>query len=622
MNRLSRAVFAALAVLVLLSSSGRAAENAPAVAALGAERLAAEDAAAPMQFAIVGDRTGGCRAGVFEQAVERAGLLGPDFVMSIGDFIEGGTEDEAVLQTQWDEFVALAGRLEAPFFLLPGNHDISNPTMAKKWRERFGPSYYHFVHRGVLFLCLSTEDPPRGHMSAEQADYVARALAENRNVRWTFVFMHQPLWRDEEQARKEGRDAGTGWPAIEAILADRPYTLFAGHTHTYTYEERGGHEYIIVATCGGASSLAGPAAGQFDHVTWVTMTDQGPRIAVLALDGLHDKRVATAESIQQYVSLLGNFDVEAPAVRAGDGLFESAEAEILVRNGTDAELLFQGVFDLEEKVVVEPQRLSLSVPPKGSERVAVRLTAVKPFEVTDPEPIVLRWAAEHRPEDGPPIRREGTTRLMLHNEKPLACPRAEGPVTVDGRLDDWPALPCECTRPIQVRHDPATWHGPEDGRFRFGVAYDDAFLYIAVEVTDDAALGDPSLTVWSQDGVEIRLDARAAAERGPMPEEWTDALPILLSPGRTPEAPVVWEPGKLPEGTRVACVRTETGFAAEVAVPSAYLDARQGDAWKTFRLNVAVDDFDPSDIGGAQLWWRPDWRSEENLAPAGTFERK
>jgi predicted phosphodiesterase len=290
MKRWARAAFAALPVLLLVALSVGAADSPPSVAALGADRMPAENSQAPLQFAILGDRTGGHRPGVFGQAVQRANLLGPDFVMSIGDYIEGNTEDEAVLQAQWDEFLAIAGRMEAPFFFVPGNHDIFDAASAKIWRERLGSAYYHFVHRGVLFLCLSTEDPPRGHMSAEQADYVARTLAENRDVRWTLVFMHQPLWRNEEKAGKEGKDAATGWPAVEALLADRPYTLFAGHAHTYTHEVREGHEYIVVATCGGASSLGGPASGQFDHITWVTMTDHGPRIAVLPLDGIYDKR--------------------------------------------------------------------------------------------------------------------------------------------------------------------------------------------------------------------------------------------------------------------------------------------------------------------------------------------
>ncbi|MGL4419607.1 MAG: hypothetical protein ACRCZF_02985, partial [Gemmataceae bacterium] len=39
------------------------------------------------QFAVVSDRTGGHRAKVFSQAVERINLLQPEFVMSVGDLI-------------------------------------------------------------------------------------------------------------------------------------------------------------------------------------------------------------------------------------------------------------------------------------------------------------------------------------------------------------------------------------------------------------------------------------------------------------------------------------------------------------------------------------------------------
>ena len=56
------------------------------------------------QFAIVTDRTGGLRAGVFPDGVRKADLLQPEFVMSVGDLIQGYTEDEAELDRQWDEF--------------------------------------------------------------------------------------------------------------------------------------------------------------------------------------------------------------------------------------------------------------------------------------------------------------------------------------------------------------------------------------------------------------------------------------------------------------------------------------------------------------------------------------
>src|SRR5262245_50556126 len=40
------------------------------------------------QFAIVSDRTGGHRQGVFSKAVQQVNLLQPAFVMSVGDLIE------------------------------------------------------------------------------------------------------------------------------------------------------------------------------------------------------------------------------------------------------------------------------------------------------------------------------------------------------------------------------------------------------------------------------------------------------------------------------------------------------------------------------------------------------
>src|SRR5262249_4306557 len=52
-------------------------------------------------FAIVSDRTGGHRARIFSQAVEQLNLLQPQFVVSVGDLIEGYTENPAKLAEEW-----------------------------------------------------------------------------------------------------------------------------------------------------------------------------------------------------------------------------------------------------------------------------------------------------------------------------------------------------------------------------------------------------------------------------------------------------------------------------------------------------------------------------------------
>src|ERR1700710_2885899 len=68
------------------------------------------------QFAVVGDRTGGHRAKVFGRAVERLNLLQPEFVVSVGDLIEGGKKTPKQLAAEWEEFDGYVKRLEMPFF--------------------------------------------------------------------------------------------------------------------------------------------------------------------------------------------------------------------------------------------------------------------------------------------------------------------------------------------------------------------------------------------------------------------------------------------------------------------------------------------------------------------------
>jgi len=240
------------------------------------------------QFAIIADIHGANRSGVFEKAIEKINLLKPEFVMSVGDIIDGYTEDEKIIDQQWDELDALVNQLDMPFFYVPGNHDVTNEVMVKKWQQRLGPLYYHFVYRDVLFLCLDSEDPPRAHeadnIAAEQLEYFTKVLAQNKNVRWTIVFLHKPMWFN---------DQGGSWKKMEQLLGQRDYTVFAGHYHKYIKRIRNNHKYFVLSTTGGGGSgengkLKGLEKCEFDHIVWVTMADDGPIVTNLLLEGILD----------------------------------------------------------------------------------------------------------------------------------------------------------------------------------------------------------------------------------------------------------------------------------------------------------------------------------------------
>jgi hypothetical protein len=237
---------------------------------------------ADFQFAVVSDRTGGHRAKVFSRAVEQLNLLQPEFVVCVGDLIEGYTERRDLLDRQWREFQGYVARLKMPFFYVPGNHDLANKAQDKVWEEKFGRRYYHFVYRDVLFLLLNSEDPPDqdpGKVSAGQLAWLKKTLDANAAVRWTLVFIHKPMWLTGDPAKN-------GWAAVEELLGDRPHTVFAGHVHRYHKFTRNGRNYYMLATTGGASKVRGTEYGEFDHLVWVTMKKDGPVLANVLLDGV------------------------------------------------------------------------------------------------------------------------------------------------------------------------------------------------------------------------------------------------------------------------------------------------------------------------------------------------
>jgi hypothetical protein len=267
-------------------------------------------------FAVHSDLTGGERPRVFDVAVAQLNLLRPEFIMNVGDLIEGDSGDDAGLNAEWDSFDARADKARAPVFYTGGNHDLTGMLLRDVWEARYGRRYYSFVYRDVLFLVLDTEDnepermqeifemrnealavfaaegeegfakteyaalPERmaGTIGPEQSQHFIDAIEANPDVRWTFLFLHKPAWT------KSGE---TTFAAIEDALADRPYTVFSGHMHSYVYRERRGRDYIQLATTGG-SQYDGDARS-VDHVTLVTVSDSGVDIANLLLEGILDK---------------------------------------------------------------------------------------------------------------------------------------------------------------------------------------------------------------------------------------------------------------------------------------------------------------------------------------------
>ncbi|MEM9619996.1 MAG: metallophosphoesterase [Pseudomonadota bacterium] len=586
-------------------------------------------------FAIVSDRTGGLRQGVFSKAVEKLNLLEPAFVVSVGDFIEGYSENPVQLNAEWDEFEGFIEGLETPFFYTPGNHDMSNALMADIWQQRFGPSFYHFVYKDVLFLSLNSElfgmveDPdtavPGPWLQEQQMEFVRKVLHEHEHARWTVVLVHQPLW-DPAPNRQINPD----WLIVEELLGTRNYTVFAGHYHRYAKTRRHNRSFITLATTGGVSPLRGAQWGEFDHVTLVKMTDPGLRIANLVLDGILDEDVSTQASLYRLDQL--QHAVVAKPVLNDQANFTRGSFDIEVHNPLSTTLRVEGevleatnfqIDGLEPMDVGSGETASLSlavwsqepIPYKALQTTAVRWTLTSQASAEEAAPDTGRNA----------LQVETVTPVL-----PLTAHRIgsiEDPIQVDGRLDEWPILSYQVNRQGDVA-SPAT--EADDISFSFEVKTGDDALYIAAAVVDDDIVATPDLLARLQDSVAISIDTRPDAQRNqnlPVVPAIVDgfygkAVVQILAPRGSASDTFIEALDRWAEQVRSAVTESSTGYSLELAIPHSVLDKIAGKRWKHARIGIRAYDLDRDDPTIRTLHWQPYRYGNAPLTGSHAFIRR
>lgn len=561
------------------------------------------------QFAIVTDRTGGHRPGVFMEGVRKLNLLQPEFVMSVGDLIEGYTEDVEVLDAEWKEFNGFIDSLQMPFFYVPGNHDITNRVMEEKWKELFGVTYYHFVYQDVLFLCLNSEDnyrgAGRGTIDDAQFQYVKKTLEDHPDVRWTLVFLHQPLWVQEDTRR---------WQEVEQLLAGRPHNVFAGHYHRYWKASRNNGKYIALATTGGASQLRGTAYGEFDHVVWVTMTDEGPLLANLLLEGIWDEDLVT----EDLVDLVRNrpYPVQQQPVFLADGKAETLATELKVTNDSDYRMhvKIDGWNHPTYRYTVS--KTEFDVEPNDVEQVVVTLRNPDRADLVQSDPVTLKTEVSYVYPGRPDVVLQQEIRIAPVARHPI--PEAASGIRLDGDLGEWQGE-WYSFGGEHMEGTPFDYRGEDDLLVRFQAAHDATHLYLALDITDDEIYTSEKGSLWNQDALLLGLDGRpwpisAMNDGQGRNQEWAAYLRTFRQDNP------VW-PDALRTEITSEVRRTATGMAVELSIPLSYLEAQQDGNWTEFRLALGYYDVDKGGESRTEHYWFPPWGSKESLAGEGMFFR-
>jgi len=545
------------------------------------------------QFVVITDRTGGMRPGVFETGVAKINLIQPEFVVSVGDLIQGYTEDKTKLEREWKELNGFVDQFEMPFFYVAGNHDYTNDVMAKMWEEKFGADRYHFLYKDVLFLCLNSEDGATAlknpDIGDEQLAYAEEVLSKYPNVRWTMVFMHQPLWI---------RPNAKNWKSLETTLENRKHSVFTGHVHRFTLYERNKSDYFTLATMGGGSGLRGTRYGEFDHFMWVTMTDSGPYYANILLDGIHDKSVYTQNLLAKRQRMDASPPIKSLPLFQENGSVD--KAVFSVENPDTEAMTVKISLSDGEYMTANQKTIEQEIAGNGTAVVEVPITITGEVDI---KARPLRATVEMGTNDFAWSKRYN----IFPNQKYILKTKGKA-IKVDGDLSEW-----------------KKWQysfGEEENRVQFSIKEKNNMLYVAARVKDTDNQTNFGTNLMDKDGIIISIDPRPIAksaynpkkQEGVMRGEWV----ALIGQPTADEFDLSY-PELLPEGAQGKGKRTASGYQVEFAIPIATLEKMRGGKLTDMRINVSVLDAD-KDKKTLEYSWLPEWN--DMLVGSGTFFRR
>ena len=435
------------------------------VAVCGRARAQADDLRLPIRFAVIGDRTGGHEPGIHGEIMGEIERMKPDFVVGVGDMIEGYSGDIAAIEEEWKQYAALARTLTMPFYMVPGNHDIWDSTSAELYRKHISEPYYSFDTGPLHFIMLDTGRwSTETSFPQEQLDWLKSDLEQNRQAEYTIAAYHIPYWIETVAKGQPDR-------LHDIFVAYGVDAVFTGHYHVYFSGKYDGIVYTGVGSSGGHCEPG--LTGLKYHFMWVTADNEGISIAPIEMGSVRRWDEVTAETFN-LVNDIRREAMQVDKIPLGTATsLEEAAFEVTVKNFSgDSTLSGTLQWSVEGPWSIRPKRLPIQIAPGESHKASFQARTRGPLYPAPTVSLAYPYASGKSIDIEAPL---GLTRTVYAR-------RVEAPPEIDGRLSE-----PEWRDPVTALYT-GEWFTETADSTSFAFGWDESNLYIgAVCMEEDMA---------------------------------------------------------------------------------------------------------------------------------------
>lgn len=234
-------------------------------------------------FSLIGDRTGGAQPQIFGRVWREVDLLRPDFIVNVGDTIEGGKEDRAA--AEWAEMKTIFQRYgRYPLYFTAGNHDIWSKASEELYVKETGfKPYYSFNYQDTHFTVL--DNSRFNGLPEDQLKFLEEDLKANATKNPKIVIFHRDFWI------RLLRAGDTSFPLHQMVKKYGVQHVISGHGHKFVRIVRDGVTYMEVGSSGGNMTGGWKAGGGFNqglfyHHVWARIKGDRVTFTVKELDGV------------------------------------------------------------------------------------------------------------------------------------------------------------------------------------------------------------------------------------------------------------------------------------------------------------------------------------------------